>query len=323
MPRPDQTDARPHRLRPLTRGAAVVAALLVGFVALAPSAFAWHPRVDASVACIDESIILDWTVWTWIGDGFPDEDFENPDIRVFAQYGTDDAEIGGLTDNQIGAGAFTDGQDSEFSGSATLTPPAGATRVRVHSDAYALWGSGAENLDHESQTTAWLTLPVDCTPDEPEEPVEVVVDATIAYDCEVSSTATVTVTSTGGPTTFVVRVDGVVVATLTDVEGTDSVGVTIDSDDLVDVVVAVDDEVILSEALDPTICPEVGGVVTQPTPPTTTPTSTPDPTVGSDTLPQTGAGTTALVAVALGLAGVGALLVAAARRPAEAEVRQG
>ena len=112
-------------------------------------------------------------------------------------------------------------------------------------------------------------------------------------------------------------------ATLTDVEGTDSVGVTIDSDDLVEVVVAVDDEVILSEALDPTICPEVGGVVTQPTPPTTTPTSTPDPTVGSDTLPQTGAGTTVLVAAALGLAGVGALLVAAARRPAEAEVRQG
>ncbi len=305
MPRPDPTDARSRRR---------------GGVALAPSALAYHPEVEASVACVDEQIVLDWTATSWMGPEFWGPDYYNDDVRVFLQYGTDSSEIGGLTDTQIGSGAFTE-SSLQFSGSTVLSPPAGATRVRVHSAAFAPWGSGNQSIPDPTQTTGWLTLPTGCTeePPPPPPPADPEVDASVAYDCEVSPLATVTVTSTGGASTFVVRVDGVVVATLADVDGTDGVDLDVEGEAPRTITVAVDGVEILSQVVDPTPCAEVGGVVTQPTPPTT-PTTTPDPTVGSGTLPRTGVSTSLLVALATALAGAGLALVRVERRAVAVEV---
>lgn len=321
MPRPDPTDARSRRRgHPLRRLLVLTLAVLAGGVALAPSALAYHPEVEASVACVDEQIVLDWTATSWMGPEFWGPDYYNDDIRVFLQYGTDSSEIGGLTDTQIGSGAFTE-SSLQFSGSTVLSPPAGATRVRVHSAAFAPWGSGNQSIPDPTQTTGWLTLPTGCTeePPPPPPPADPEVDAGVAYDCEVSPLATVTVTSTGGASTFVVRVDGVVVATLADVDGTDGVDLDVEGEAPRTITVAVDGVEILSQVVDPTPCAEVGGVVTQPTPPTT-PTTTPDPTVGSGTLPRTGVSTSLLVALATALAGAGLALVRVERRAVAVEV---
>lgn len=324
---PTDTRPAPRGLRrKISSAVALTLAILGGLVAVAPSAFAYHPEPTAQVACVEDQVLLDWTTTSWGGPEMWGPDYYNDDVRVYVQYGTDDAELGGLTDEEIAQGAFT--EDSlTFSGQTVLTPPEGATRVRVHSQALAPWGSGDVSIDDPLQTTAWLELPGDCGEEEPPPPVEVEVDATTGYDCDARTTVVVTVTSTGGATTFEVRVDDVPTATLADVTGTSSVDVTIPVDGTSTITVLVGEDVILTESIAPIDCPEVGGVVTQPAPtptmPVVVPTQTPpaaDPVVAAQTLPRTGVPTAMLVAVALALLGLGTAFVTAERRAATVEV---
>jgi LPXTG-motif cell wall-anchored protein len=153
-----------HRaIRRVAGSVAIVAAALVGLAGIASSADAWHPESDAGVVCTDERIELSWTASSYVQLYGPD--FYNPDVRVYVQYGTDDAPIGELTDTQIGAGAFS-AAGLTFSGTSTLEPPAGATRVRVHSEAPALWESGNATIPHVAQTTPWMVLPSQCVVEE-------------------------------------------------------------------------------------------------------------------------------------------------------------
>lgn len=321
------TDTRPTprgRPRKITSAVALTLAILGGLVAVAPSAFAYHPEPTAQVACVEDQILLDWTTVSWGGPELWGPDFYNEDVRVYLQYGTDDAEIGGLTDEEIGQGAFTEDSLS-FSGQTALTPPDGATRVRVHSEALAPWASGDVSIADPLQTTPWLELPGECGEEEPPPPpppVEAEVGATTSYDCDARTTVVVTVTSTGGASTFEVRIDDVPSTTLTDVTGSQTVEVTIPADGTSTLEVLVGEDVVLTESINPVDCPEVGGVVTQPTPPTTAPapTQTVDPTVAAQTLPRTGVSTAMVVAVGLALLGLGAAALTAERRAATVEV---
>lgn len=174
----------------------LVAGFLLASIALAPSAWSWHPESEAAVDCTDEQIVLQWRVVPWQQLWGPD--FYNPDVRVYLQYGDADGAIGGLTDVQIGSGAFSATAGLEFSGTELLNPPAGATRVRVHADAVALWESGNATLPDESQTTAWLALPAACngTTTTVEDTTTTTVEATTTTTVEATTTTTVDDTTT-------------------------------------------------------------------------------------------------------------------------------
>ncbi|QGG96768.1 hypothetical protein [Actinomarinicola tropica] len=330
------TDSPPRLRRRLGAAAALVTALLVGLVAVAPSALAYHPEPTASVACVEDAVVLDWTTTSWGGPELWGPDFYNEDVRVYVQYGDADGPLGGLTDIEIGSGAFTS-ESLSFSGTTTITPPEGATQVRVHSEALATWGSGQASIADPMQTTDWLALPGECgdvpppppvcewdpqlPADDPEctppppPPMEIDVAASITYACDAPRQATVDVTSTGGASTFVVLVDGTVVETLADVEGAARASVAVPTDVASQVTVLVDGTEVAVQAVDPAECVEVGGVVTQPVPPTTAP---PAP-AAAPVLPRTGVSSGMLAVVAIALAGLGAVFLTTGRRAALVE----
>ena len=173
-------------------GVALAAVLVVG---LAPAAHAWHPEVFADVDCTDDGVILEWRAVSWMGDDFYGVDYYNPDVRVYLQYGTASTPIGAIDGTQIGAGAFTS-SSLAFDCSLTLSPPAGATRVRVHSEALGTWESGNQSLPHEAQTTAWLTLPLACG-----ETQQVTIPTTTPEAATTATVAEVTTSTTAASTT--------------------------------------------------------------------------------------------------------------------------
>ena len=199
-------------LRRLASGVALVVALLVAFVGMAPTAHSWHSESFAEVECVDQSIVLQWRVVSWRGDNFWGPDYYNADARVYLQYRTDDAAIGAVNETQIGAGAFTD-TSLAFQDTEVLSPPANATRVRVHSDALALWASGNATIPHESQTTPWLTLPAQC------------VEETTTTTQPETTTTTEPTTSTTEPTTSTTVSSGVTPTSAVTSSTTSPVGV--------------------------------------------------------------------------------------------------
>lgn len=342
----------PSRRRRAVRIATFVAVVFAAMFVAIPGASAYTPIPTGSVVCTDGTVVLDWTVTvSFYDDQPPPNEWYYAEVDVFVQYGTDGTPIGGPDDLYIASGIFEAGSHS-FSGQTTLSPPDGATHVRVHSYEDPEW----------AETSAWIELPGECevppvcewNPDlsaddpgctpppppvcewDPELPVEdpdcvppvqaaPEVSASITYACDTPRIATVSVSSDGGPTTFVVLLDGDAVATLPDVEGDAQVEVEVPTTVASFVVVEADGAEVAAEAVDPADCAEVEGVVRQPTPPTQTPDPAPAPTAppasGAQVLPRTGVSSTFLAVAALATIGVGAVVLTTGRRAALVEAR--
>lgn len=350
------TTRAPRRGRRLGAAVALVLSVLVGFVAVAPVAGAWHPAPSAEVGCVDGEVVLGWTA-SVVGDPElePPADY-TADVVVYARYWTLEGPLGDLRDEQIASGTFGPGSHS-FSGTTTLTPPAEAVEVEVLAEDPA-WRD-----DPDADPSWWGESTILALPDECEPPVEVCewdpqlpaedpdcvppvevcewdpelsagdedctppplapapeVAAEITYACDAPRVVTVAVSSIGGPTTFSVLLGDVEVATLTDVEGETRTELDVSADLATEVTVLAGDETVAARTVDPAECVEVGGVVTQQPPPEA---PAPTPVASAAVLPRTGVTSGLLAVVALGLLGVGATLLTAGRRAALVEpVRQ-
>lgn len=172
-----------HTAAPFVRGRSVAAALAlvvavsIGSIAVAPSAWAGHSDVTASVECVDGERILDWS-WTAFRHTSTDE---LPGF-VAVEYTEGGDPVVVRTTTLIDVPHLT-------TGTTTLAPPTDATQVRVH--VYAYWTGTTDLIDWLDARTGWLALPAPC------EAQQTVVTSPEEPDDTTSTTGETTTTTSG------------------------------------------------------------------------------------------------------------------------------
>lgn len=177
----------PSRRRSVGAGLAIVVALLVGSVAVAPSAWAGHSDVTAAVDCVDGQHMLDWS-WT----AYRHSSTEELPGFVAVEYSEDGSPVVVRTTSLVDVPHLT-------SGSTLLAPPPGATQVRVH--VYAHWTGTTNLISWLDARTGWLPLPAPCEVDQVVEVPPPAVDETT------TTTSTTVAAGVGGVSSTTVTTD--------------------------------------------------------------------------------------------------------------------
>lgn len=147
----------------LAISAGIVVAAVVG---LAPHAWAGHSEVQASVSCLESGqLVLDWE-WT----AHRHQEMDPPAGHVAVEYGPTDA-LAEPDRVWVPAAevALTD-MEHLATGGTVLTPPPGATSVRLQ--IYAHWNGTTVAISWLQLTTDWLELPDSCVEPQDEEPTD-------------------------------------------------------------------------------------------------------------------------------------------------------
>jgi len=232
------------RRRKLTTGVLLLLGLFAGLIGLAPSAFAHHPSLTATVACAvtPGSYTVTFSSQAWAGDGTNDL---HDDIRVLwgpesmVWPGTSAVQPAGST--QGATGKYLEVNNRTFGGTFGVTGNPGDV-VEVIAWAVGPWvsGTGGNELRGPEAaangTPVSVTLPDDCTP--PANP-----SATATPQCA-EERIQLSFTGAGSATTVDIRKNGAIVA------GGDDFPVPVGGPTLFDVPLVAGDEDDLSLDID-------------------------------------------------------------------------
>jgi hypothetical protein len=123
-------------------------------VGVTTTTFKHHPEIEASIICLEDSLVVNYTASAW--EGFPDDPTSRENSLVYVV-------LNGAT--ILATGAFTEANGYMFSGSAALPMTVGpGDSVSVTAYAAGEWGNGYAGGQSSS---VYVTAPLDPCGDEP------------------------------------------------------------------------------------------------------------------------------------------------------------